>query len=144
VLARPRLVFFIVFGAALALLALFVAPHLDRRTARDAPAGPAEPLAALADASGWLGGGPVRADSLRGRTVLLVAWSDADPLSLRLLREADAWQAAYGRFGLRVVGVHVPEFAFSADSAAPARAIAPRTCSARCSRRCSAGAKTRG
>ena len=82
-----------------------------------------KPLAALADASGWLNHAPLTADSLRGHTVVIVAWSDTDPLSLRLLREADEWLKAYGRFGLRVVGVHVPEFAFSADSAAPARTL---------------------
>jgi len=123
VLARPRLALLIVLGAVLALWVLFVAPQLADRRAGDAAGGSAEPLAALTEASGWLDGGPVPADSLRGRTVLLVAWSDADPLSLRSLREAEAWQLAYGRFGLRVVGVHVPEFAFSADSATPARAL---------------------
>ena len=82
-----------------------------------------KPFAALADASGWLNHAPLTADSLRGHTVVIVAWSDTDPLSLRLLQEADEWLKAYGRFGLRVVGVHVPEFAFSADSATPARTL---------------------
>jgi len=94
------------------------------RGARDARAAapPTPPLAALAGASGWLNG-PAPPESLAGRPVLLVAWSDADPRSLRLLREAADWQRAYGRAGLRVIGVHVPEFAFAADTAAPARAL---------------------
>ena len=83
---------------------------------------PARPLAALTEASGWLPRAlPV--ESLGGHVVVLVVWSDTEPLSLRLLREADSWQQAYGRFGLRVVGVHEPEFAFSADSTIPARAL---------------------
>jgi hypothetical protein len=118
---RSRLALVLVLGFVLALLVVLVAPHLERRTAPNRWAGARDPIAALADASGWLGDA-VPADSLRGHVVLLVVWSDSDPLSMRSLRDADAWQRAYGRFGLRVVGVHVPEFAFSADSAAPARA----------------------
>jgi len=119
---RPRVGVVVAIAAVLALL-LFVAPHLVRTPPRGTVAGGADPLAALTDAEGWIGGDSISVDSLRGHTVLLIAWSDADPLCLRLLRDADAWQQAYGRFGLRVVGVHVPEFAFSADSAAPARAL---------------------
>lgn len=110
--------------ALLVATALFSGSCTPRESSSDgAAAGSARPLTALADASGWLDGPPLAADSLRGHTVVIVAWSDTDPLSLRLLRDADAWLKAYGRFGLRVIGLHVPEFAFSADSAAPARAL---------------------
>ncbi len=110
--------------ALLLTAALFSGACTPRESSSDgAGAGSARPLTALADASGWLDGPPLLADSLRGHTVVIMAWSDTDPLSLRLLRDADAWLKAYGRFGLRVVGLHVPEFAFSADSAAPARAL---------------------
>jgi hypothetical protein len=83
----------------------------------------AVPLAALEHASGWLDSAPWTADSLAGKSVLLVVWSDTDPVSLSVLPEAEAWQHAFGRFGLRVVGVHVPQYSFAADSAVPARAL---------------------
>lgn len=65
----------------------------------------------------WLGGGPLTADSLAGHPLVFVVWSDTDPRSLALLPVADGWQRAYGRYGLRVVGVHTPDFSFAADPA---------------------------
>src|SRR5204863_7968282 len=56
------------------------------------------------------------ADSLRGHVTLVVLWSDTDPGALQALPDAQAWHLAYRRYGLRVLGVHVPEFAFAADS----------------------------
>lgn len=57
------------------------------------------------------------ADSLAGHPVVLVVWSDTDPRSLDLLPVADGWRRAYGRYGLRVIGVHTPDFSFAADPA---------------------------
>lgn len=95
---------------------------LSRRSAARQPdlAGLAQ---ALAGASGWLNGGAVAADSLRGRVVVLVIWSDTDPGSLRVLPEAEAWSMAYGRYGVRVLGAHVPQYSFAVDSATTARVL---------------------
>jgi len=60
-------------------------------------------------------------DSLRGHVAMVVLWSDTDPRSLEALPEAQAWSLAYGRYGLRVVGVHVPEFSFAVDTQIVAR-----------------------
>jgi hypothetical protein len=46
------------------------------------------------------------------------------PLSLRVLPALEAWHEAYARYGVRVLGVHVPAFAFSADSGGSAAAAA--------------------
>ncbi len=104
------------------LLAVAIAAAIVWKTRRMplAPAHPPVALDALDDASGWLNGGPGVADSLRGAPALIVVWSDTDPLSLAALPQAQGWLDAYGRYGLRVVGVHVPEYAFAADPPVPA------------------------
>jgi hypothetical protein len=95
-------------------------------TRHRAPVPPAHPpvaFDAFAAASGWLNGGPGAADSLRGGAALILVWSDTDPLSNAALPRAQGWLEAYGRFGLHVVGVHVPEYAFAADPSVPARLV---------------------
>src|SRR5262245_33928364 len=74
----------------------------------------------LEDAAPWIQH-PLDADSLRGRLRVVLLWSDSDPRALRALPDAEAWHRAYGRFGVRVVAVHVPQFVFAADSTVPAR-----------------------
>ncbi len=66
---------------------------------------------------------PLTADSLRGRIVVVVLWADTSPRALRVLPEVQAWHLAYSRYGVRVIGVHMPEFAFSADTAVAARFV---------------------
>jgi hypothetical protein len=73
-------------------------------------------LPSLEGAAGWIGA-PMARDSLAGRVVAVVFWSSTQPLSWRLLEDARAAHDAYARYGLSVVGVHVPEFAFAAESA---------------------------
>ncbi|HYM81194.1 MAG TPA: hypothetical protein VEY91_07255 [Candidatus Limnocylindria bacterium] len=121
---------------AVVVVAAVLSPRLWRR-AQDAGLGfPPEPstaatsehlvgrpLPSLADAEGWLNSGPLTADSLRGRPVLIVLWRDTDPASLRAVKRAQGWHEGYARFGLRVVGVHLPEFAFAADSSHAAAVV---------------------
>ena len=80
-------------------------------------------LPALPAFETWLNGAPQTADSMRGRVTALVLWRDTDPQSLWKLLAAQTWHQYLGRSGLEVVGVHLPEFAFAADSAVPAAAI---------------------
>lgn len=71
-------------------------------------------------ATGWIHGGPMPADSLRGHVVVLVLFSDTHPSAVRTLPGIQAWHEAYARFGVRVIGVHLPEYAFAThDSIAP-------------------------
>jgi hypothetical protein len=79
-------------------------------------------LLRLEGIAGWVNGAPLTPDSLAGRPVVLLFWSDTDPASLRMLSEAQVWHQAYARFGVRVVGVHTPDYSFAADSSVPARA----------------------
>lgn len=81
---------------------------------------------ALAGATAWVNGPAPAPDSLAGRVTVVLLWSDTDPLSLQALAEAEAWRGAYEPFGVRVIGVHVPEYAFAADTAVTARALRRR------------------
>ena len=80
-------------------------------------------LPALPALETWLNGPPQRADSLRGKVTAIVLWRDTDPQSLWKLLGAQVWHEHLGRSGVEVVGIHLPEFAFAADSAVPAAAI---------------------
>jgi len=67
-------------------------------------------------ASGWLNGRPIEPVSIHGRLTVLVTFSDTYPLSPELLRRVEAWHKAYSRYGVRVIGVHHPQFSFAADT----------------------------
>jgi cytochrome c biogenesis protein CcdA/thiol-disulfide isomerase/thioredoxin len=63
----------------------------------------------------WLntpGGRPVSLAGLRGRVVLVDFWTYSCINCLRTLPHLKAWDAAYRKAGLTIVGVHSPEFAF--------------------------------
>jgi len=55
-------------------------------------------------------------DSLPQHVVVLAFLSFDLPRSLRMLPTLAAWNDAYSRYGVKVMGVHVPAFAFAADS----------------------------
>jgi hypothetical protein len=80
------------------------------------------PLPPLTAAQGW----PRSAlpESLAGRVVVVAFLSFDLPRSLRVVPTLEAWHEAYSRYGLRVLGVHVPAFAFAADTASSARDVA--------------------
>jgi len=80
-------------------------------------------LPALPDA-GWHHGGPLTADSLRGAVVVLAVFSDTHPSTFDVLPRLQAWHEAYARLGVRIVGVHAPEYAFATDPAVVERLAA--------------------
>jgi len=80
-------------------------------------------LPALDCAAAWLNGPPVGRDSLAGRPIVIVTFSTTDPRSPMLLRKIQDWHEAYARFGLRVLGVHHPGFAFETQVAVPGNFI---------------------
>ncbi len=82
---------------------------------------PGATLPALAGGRAWVNGGPVTPDSLGRRMTVVVVFSDTRPATYDLLPRLEELQEGFGREGLRVVGVHVPEFAFAADTAVTAR-----------------------
>jgi len=111
----------LVLGAAAAALALAFLPRSLHRSARTAP--PPSPteasligseLPSLAAASAWTAGAP-SLDSLKGHVVAVAFVSLNIPSSLRVTGALESWHEAYARYGLRVIGIQVPEFAFAAE-----------------------------
>ncbi|MFE6780387.1 cytochrome c biogenesis protein DipZ [Streptomyces sp. NPDC057702] len=63
----------------------------------------------------WLNtpqGRPVKLEALRGKVVLIDFWTYSCVNCQRSLPHIKAWDRAYRDAGLRVIGVHSPEFAF--------------------------------
>ena len=63
----------------------------------------------------WLNtpnGAPLSLAELRGRVVLVDFWTYSCINCLRTLPHLEAWDRAYRKAGLTIVGVHSPEFAF--------------------------------
>lgn len=67
---------------------------------------------------GWLNtpnGEPVSLDELRGEVVLIDFWAYSCINCQRSIPHVTAWDDAYRDAGLRVIGVHSPEYAFEKD-----------------------------
>ena len=62
------------------------------------------------------GGQPLNLSSLRGEVVLIDFWTYSCINCLRTLPYLRAWDERYREAGLRVVGVHSPEFPFERDA----------------------------
>jgi cytochrome c biogenesis protein CcdA/thiol-disulfide isomerase/thioredoxin len=62
------------------------------------------------------GGRPISLESLRGRVVVVDFWTYSCINCLRTLPYLKAWDEAYRRDGLTIVGVHTPEFAFEREA----------------------------
>jgi cytochrome c biogenesis protein CcdA/thiol-disulfide isomerase/thioredoxin len=67
---------------------------------------------------------PLTLASLRGRVVLIDFWTYTCINCIRTLPYLKAWDAAYRKEGLTIVGVETPEFAFEHEAANVASAIA--------------------
>jgi thiol-disulfide isomerase/thioredoxin len=67
--------------------------------------------------AGWLNSVPVTPDALRGRVVLVDFWEYTCINCLRTLPYLREWNRRYHNEGLTIVGVHTPEFDFSARPA---------------------------
>jgi cytochrome c biogenesis protein CcdA/thiol-disulfide isomerase/thioredoxin len=70
------------------------------------------PAPAFTGISTWINSKPLTIASLRGRVVLVDFWTYSCINCLRTLPHLKAWDAAYRKAGLTIVGVHTPEFAF--------------------------------
>jgi cytochrome c biogenesis protein CcdA/thiol-disulfide isomerase/thioredoxin len=80
--------------------------------AKPADLGPAPDFTGI---STWLntpGDRPLTLAGLRGKVVLVDFWTYSCINCLRTLPHLEAWDRAYRRDGLVIVGVHTPEFAF--------------------------------
>ncbi|MFN8587408.1 MAG: hypothetical protein U0704_06360 [Candidatus Eisenbacteria bacterium] len=110
------------FVVACVLVTWLVAPRLLPGLRSSAPAG-ARALPSLREAQGWLQSEPLAAADLPGAPAVLVLWSDTDPAALAALPVLEAWKRAWSRWGVRVIAVHEPEYAFAADTTVPARLV---------------------
>jgi cytochrome c biogenesis protein CcdA/thiol-disulfide isomerase/thioredoxin len=67
------------------------------------------------DVTKWLNtpnGQPLTMKALRGKVVLVDFWTYSCINCQRSLPHVEAWYQRYGAYGLEIVGVHTPEFAF--------------------------------
>ncbi|GBQ85006.1 redoxin family protein [Asaia krungthepensis] len=99
--ARGRLVWRCASGLGLTLALGFAAPAVQAR-----------PLDSLSGATSWINTPPLTADALKGKVVLVDFWTYSCINCLRELPYVEAWAAKYKSYGLVVIGVHAPEFAF--------------------------------
>ena len=60
----------------------------------------------------WFNTKPLTLAQLRGKVVLIDFWTYSCINCLRTLPHLKAWDAAYRKHGLVIIGVHTPEFAF--------------------------------
>src|SRR5689334_538915 len=60
----------------------------------------------------WVNSGPLTADTLRGKVVLVDFWEYTCVNWIRTAPYVKAWHRDYADRGLVVVGVHAPEFEF--------------------------------
>jgi thiol-disulfide isomerase/thioredoxin len=72
-------------------------------------------LPSLDGATAWLNSSPLTAADLRGNVVLVNIWTLTCINRLRASPYVEAWAARYQEQGLRVIGVHTPEFTFEQD-----------------------------
>jgi cytochrome c biogenesis protein CcdA/thiol-disulfide isomerase/thioredoxin len=69
------------------------------------------------------GGAPLTLSSLHGKVVLVDFWTYTCINCIRTLPYLKAWDAAYRKDGLVIVGVETPEFAFERDAGNVANAV---------------------
>lgn len=66
----------------------------------------------------WMNGEPTSLEKLRGQVVLIDFWTRGCINCRRTLPYVGQWHDRYAAYGLKVVGIHTPEFAHEKDVAA--------------------------
>ncbi|MGA2825991.1 MAG: redoxin domain-containing protein [Streptosporangiaceae bacterium] len=80
-------------------------------------------MPAFGGATGWLNSPPLTPADLGGKVVLAGFWTYTCINWLRQLPYVRAWAAKYAGYGLAVIGVHTPEFAFEHNPDNVSRAV---------------------
>ena len=83
-------------------------------------------LPPLDGATAWINSGPLSAEALRGRVLVVNFWTLTCINWLRQEPYVRAWADAYREEGLVVLGVHTPEFSFEHEADRVRRAVADR------------------
>src|SRR3954451_755179 len=81
------------------------------------------PAPEFAGTGKWFNSKPLTLAALRGRVVLIDFWTYTCINCIRTLPHLVAWDKAYRKAGLTIVGVHSPEFSFEHDAGNVAAAI---------------------
>jgi thiol-disulfide isomerase/thioredoxin len=95
------------------LLPSTLAAALFATNSRRAQSSPARPDFIGID--GWINSQPISLASLRGNVVLVNFWTYSCINSRRPMVYLKRWHDEYGPQGLRVIGIHTPEFRFEHD-----------------------------
>jgi cytochrome c biogenesis protein CcdA/thiol-disulfide isomerase/thioredoxin len=80
-------------------------------------------LPALTGAIGWINSPPLTPEALRGKVVVVDFWTYSCINCLRTLPYIRAWYQRYHDYGLVILGVHSPEFAFEKEPGNVRRAV---------------------
>jgi cytochrome c biogenesis protein CcdA/thiol-disulfide isomerase/thioredoxin len=72
-------------------------------------------IPSFAGATLWLNSPPLTPEALRGKVVMVDFWTYSCINCLRALPFVESWYEKYKDYGLVVIGVHAPEFAFEKD-----------------------------
>jgi hypothetical protein len=109
----------VLVAAAIAIVAVVAGVMAVAYRPAPAPVTALGPMPSLDGVAGWVNGRPRPRQPLTA----LVLWSDTDPRSLRAMDDAAEWSRLFGPHGVSVVGVHLPEFSYGADTAIAARIV---------------------
>jgi thiol-disulfide isomerase/thioredoxin len=82
-----------------------------------ASAGQSDQIQSFAGGAGWIGSAPITPAQLQGKVVLVDFWEYTCLNCLRTLPYLREWYRRYHDDGFVIVGVHTPEFDFSAQRA---------------------------
>ena len=74
------------------------------------------PAPELTGLHSWIGSDPVTLASLQGKIILIDFWTYSCINCIRTLPFILEWQEKYEPLGLRIIGVHTPEFDFEKDA----------------------------
>lgn len=117
----------VAFGVALLAAALgFVMVRAGVSTRSPSPAGSIrnDPSPELAGIAGWINSEPLTIRALRGKVVLIDFWTYSCVNCVRTFPFLRALHETYGDHGLRIVGLHSPEFGFERNRANVEREVA--------------------
>ena len=99
------------FAILLLLAVLNCFSHL-RAQANDSNSLIGKPLPEFRGITAWINSGPTTTHALRGKVVLVEFWTFDCINCKHTLPHLVAWDAAYRKQGLAIVGVHTPELAY--------------------------------
>jgi thiol-disulfide isomerase/thioredoxin len=102
-----------IFGAGLSAIANFAT---NSGGTAEAASMPGNQLPEFQGISQWLNSPPLTTKDLKSNVVLIQFWTFSCINCQRTLPYVTGWHQKYGTKGLKIIGVHTPEFAFERDA----------------------------